>query len=58
MAEFECSPPELENIWTASSDGDIQRVQQILLAGESTVNARDESGYTPMYDVNQTRYLC
>ena len=52
MADFAEMTPDLENIWTASSDGDIQRVQQILFAGESTVNSRDESGYTPMYEVH------
>ena len=39
---------ELENIWTASSDGDIGRVIQLLQEDPSQVNAQDESGYSPL----------
>jgi hypothetical protein len=37
-----------DNIWIASSNGDIARVQQLLGQGTS-VNGQDESGYSPMY---------
>jgi hypothetical protein len=44
---------ELENIWIASSDGDVGRVIQLLQEDPSMVNAQDESGYSPLYkDVN------
>lgn len=36
-----------ENIWIASSDGDINRVTELLTRGEN-VNGQDEYGYTPM----------
>lgn len=37
-----------ENIWCAASDGDINRVT-FLLNQNISVNAQDESGYSPMY---------
>jgi len=55
MAEFasmggadEQAGADEENIWIAASDGDLARVQQLLAAGES-VNAQDESGYSPIH---------
>jgi ankyrin repeat protein len=42
------APKELENIWIASSDGDLQRVEQLIEEGVS-VNAQDETGYSPMH---------
>ena len=36
-----------DNIWIASSNGDIARVQQLLAEGVS-VNGQDEAGYSPM----------
>ena len=38
---------EPSNIWVASSDGDLERVKQLLAEGVS-VNAQDELGYSPM----------
>jgi hypothetical protein len=39
-------PPE--NIWIASSDGDIESVTMFLKDGVQ-VNIQDENGYSPMY---------
>lgn len=36
-----------DNIWIASSNGDIARVQQLLNDGIS-VNCQDDAGYSPM----------
>ena len=36
-----------DNIWIASSNGDILRVQQLLKEGMS-INSQDEVGYSPM----------
>ena len=36
-----------DNIWIASSNGDITRVQQLLNDGIS-VNCQDDAGYSPM----------
>jgi uncharacterized protein len=36
-----------ENIWIAASDGDIERVKQLMEEGMSC-NAQDESGYSPL----------
>jgi CBS domain containing-hemolysin-like protein len=41
-----------DNIWIASSNGDIARVQQLLGQGTS-VNGQDVSGYSPMYVILQ-----
>lgn len=38
---------EPSNIWIAASDGDIDRVKQLISEGVS-VNAQDETGYSPM----------
>lgn len=37
-----------ENIWIASADGDLKRVQELIQQGVS-VNAQDEHGHSPMY---------
>lgn len=37
-----------ENIWIASSDGDVARVQQLVGEGVS-INAQDAHGYSPMH---------
>lgn len=37
----------LENIWIAASEGDIARIQTLLVEGVS-VNAQDETGYSAM----------
>ena len=36
-----------ENIWIAASDGDINRVKQLISQGIS-VNIQDDHGYSPM----------
>ena len=36
-----------DNIWIASSNGDISRVQLLLSEGIS-INGQDEAGYSPM----------
>ncbi len=46
------SDEDPDNIWIASSNGDIARVQQLLGQGTS-VNGQDESGYSPMYVILQ-----
>ena len=38
---------EKENIWIASSDGDITRVIELLSSGVN-INAQDEYGYSPL----------
>ena len=38
-----------ENIWTASSDGDLERVQHLLEKEKVDVNAQDEFGYSPIH---------
>ena len=35
------------NIWTAASDGNIERVKSILANGVS-INSQDDNGYSPM----------
>jgi ankyrin repeat protein len=37
-----------ENVWVASSDGDVKRVEELLTSGVS-VNAQDEHGYSPLH---------
>lgn len=37
-----------DNIWMAASDGDLERVKELLREGVS-VNAMDENGYTPIH---------
>ncbi|KAJ2020709.1 hypothetical protein GGI13_005081 [Coemansia sp. RSA 455] len=38
-----------ENIWTATGDGDMARVEQLVEADRTLVNAKDENGYTPLH---------
>lgn len=40
---------EKDNIWTASSNGDLNRVIEILSSGEATVDAQDEYGYSALH---------
>eukprot|EP01138_Halocafeteria_seosinensis_P003790 gb/GECG01003876.1/.p1 GENE.gb/GECG01003876.1/~~gb/GECG01003876.1/.p1 ORF type:complete len:164 (+),score=24.24 gb/GECG01003876.1/:1-492(+) len=37
------------NIWVASSDGDITRVQALITSGEASANEQDEHGYSPLH---------
>eukprot|EP00607_Mallomonas_marina_P007865 CAMPEP_0182419486 /NCGR_PEP_ID=MMETSP1167-20130531/3938_1 /TAXON_ID=2988 /ORGANISM="Mallomonas Sp, Strain CCMP3275" /LENGTH=175 /DNA_ID=CAMNT_0024594443 /DNA_START=102 /DNA_END=629 /DNA_ORIENTATION=+ len=37
-----------ENIWIASSDGDIARVQELISTG-TNVNEQDDTGYSPIH---------
>ncbi len=46
--DFLSASNEKENIWIASSDGDLQRVTEILAEGSVSVNAQDETGYSPL----------
>jgi hypothetical protein len=47
MAEFHNGEEEEDNIWVAASNGDTNRVKELLALGIS-VNAQDEYGYSPM----------
>lgn len=38
---------DVKNIWIAASDGDIERVKQLLLEG-IFINAQDEHGYSAL----------
>eukprot|EP00746_Dinoflagellata_sp_MGD_P162647 gnl/MRDRNA2_/MRDRNA2_90293_c0_seq1.p1 gnl/MRDRNA2_/MRDRNA2_90293_c0~~gnl/MRDRNA2_/MRDRNA2_90293_c0_seq1.p1 ORF type:complete len:223 (-),score=63.41 gnl/MRDRNA2_/MRDRNA2_90293_c0_seq1:111-779(-) len=40
---------EGENIWTAASDGDIQRVEELMSIEGFTPTSPDENGYTPVH---------
>ena len=45
-----------ENIWVAASDGDLDRVRQLLTRGVA-VNARDELGYNPLDEAGATAII-
>jgi uncharacterized protein len=47
MTEY-ISNDEPENIWVASSDGDLDRVKFLIEQEGVSVNSQDESGYSPM----------
>eukprot|EP01041_Mallomonas_annulata_P009579 gene9579-19905_t len=49
VSEASEAPEGPENIWVASSDGDIKRVQELLVTGEATVNQQDDNGYSPIH---------
>ncbi|KAJ2322076.1 hypothetical protein GGI00_005970 [Coemansia sp. RSA 2681] len=38
-----------DNIWTATGDGDLARVEQLVEADKTLVNAKDQNGYTPLH---------
>ncbi|KAJ2746779.1 hypothetical protein GGI20_001109 [Coemansia sp. BCRC 34301] len=38
-----------DNIWTATGDGDFARVEQLVKADKTLVNAKDQNGYTPLH---------
>lgn len=38
-----------ENIWTAASDGDIERVEELMSVEGFTPTSPDENGYTPIH---------
>lgn len=38
----------LDNIWTAASDGELEKVKGYLASGID-VNAQDETGYSPLH---------
>ena len=46
MADFGI---ELENIWTAASDGDVDRVKELIEIEGVNPNAQDENGYSPLH---------
>ncbi|CAE8717651.1 unnamed protein product [Polarella glacialis] len=37
-----------ENFWTAASDGDIARVEELMALEGFTASSKDENGYTPV----------
>lgn len=49
MSDFLDYCGELDNLWTASSNGDIQRVKSLIESGENSVNDQDENGYSPVH---------
>mmetsp|Transcript_102526 Transcript_102526/g.320507 ORF Transcript_102526/g.320507 Transcript_102526/m.320507 type:complete len:224 (-) Transcript_102526:105-776(-) len=48
VAEPACAGPG-ENIWTAASDGDISRVEELMQVEGFTPTSKDENGYTPVH---------
>mmetsp|Transcript_73194 Transcript_73194/g.214550 ORF Transcript_73194/g.214550 Transcript_73194/m.214550 type:complete len:222 (-) Transcript_73194:84-749(-) len=38
-----------ENVWTAASDGDIPRVEELMALDGFTPTSADENGYTPVH---------
>jgi hypothetical protein len=49
MEFFGDSEEEEENVWVASSNGDIDKVKAILQSQKLDINIQDEYGYSPMY---------
>jgi uncharacterized protein len=47
--EFLDQTGELDNLWTACSNGDLNRVKHLLESGENKVDDQDEYGYSPMH---------
>ncbi|KAI9503385.1 ankyrin repeat-containing domain protein, partial [Coemansia spiralis] len=45
------------NIWVASSDGDLDRVKEIVEADKTKVNAKDENGYTALHAASSWKRL-
>mmetsp|Transcript_59582 Transcript_59582/g.167844 ORF Transcript_59582/g.167844 Transcript_59582/m.167844 type:complete len:222 (-) Transcript_59582:27-692(-) len=41
--------PPGENIWTAAGDGDIPRVEELMVLENLTPTSPDENGYTPVH---------
>ncbi|KAJ2615063.1 hypothetical protein H4S08_001420 [Coemansia sp. RSA 1365] len=49
--------PTTNNIWTAASEGDFSRVQQLVEEDKSAVNAKDENGYTPLHAAASWKHI-
>ncbi|KAJ1723171.1 hypothetical protein LPJ53_002483 [Coemansia erecta] len=47
----------MANIWTAASDGDIDRVRALIEENKDLVNAKDQNGYTPMHAAASWRHV-
>ncbi|KAJ2787194.1 hypothetical protein GGI15_000914 [Coemansia interrupta] len=47
----------MANIWTAASDGDIDRVRALIEESKDLVNAKDQNGYTPMHAAASWRHI-
>ncbi|KAJ1780314.1 hypothetical protein LPJ77_000591 [Coemansia sp. RSA 2523] len=48
---------QLANIWTAASEGDLERVKQLVEEDKSQVNAKDHNGYTPLHAAASWKHL-
>ncbi|KAJ2559732.1 hypothetical protein EV175_000198 [Coemansia sp. RSA 1933] len=47
----------MSNIWIAASDGDLDRVKEIISADAQQVNAKDENGYTPLHAAASWKHI-
>ncbi|KAJ2719300.1 hypothetical protein GGI07_005294 [Coemansia sp. Benny D115] len=47
----------MSNIWTAASEGDIERVRELLLADKTLANSKDQNGYTPMHAAASWKHI-
>ncbi|KAJ1860940.1 hypothetical protein LPJ73_001180 [Coemansia sp. RSA 2703] len=47
----------MANIWTAASDGDIDRVRALIEENKELVNAKDQNGYTPMHAASSWKHI-
>ncbi|KAJ2841813.1 hypothetical protein J3B02_005771, partial [Coemansia erecta] len=47
----------MANIWTAASDGNLSRVQELVEKDKSLVNAKDQNGYSPMHAASSWSHL-
>ncbi|KAI9479256.1 hypothetical protein LPJ78_002676 [Coemansia sp. RSA 989] len=45
------------NIWTAASEGDIERVKELVGSDRKLVNAKDPNGYTPLHAAASWKHL-
>ncbi|KAJ1796759.1 hypothetical protein LPJ59_003548 [Coemansia sp. RSA 2399] len=47
----------MSNIWIAASDGDLDRVKEIVKGDKQQVNAKDENGYTPLHAAASWKHI-
>ncbi|KAJ1827444.1 hypothetical protein LPJ56_001658 [Coemansia sp. RSA 2599] len=47
----------MANIWTAASDGNLARVQELVEKDKALVNAKDQNGYSPMHAASSWSHL-
>ncbi|KAJ2841876.1 hypothetical protein IWW36_006110 [Coemansia brasiliensis] len=45
------------NIWTAASEGNIERVKELIDSNRRLVNAKDANGYTPLHAAASWKHL-